>query len=82
MSKEKKFITVEVADYGIGIDKNHQKKIFEKFYRVTSEMTSSYPGLGIGLFISYDLINRHGGKMWVKSEKGKGSSFFFSLPLK
>ncbi len=74
-------LTVSVQDFGIGIPKAHQEKVFEQFYRVGSSQDRTYPGLGIGLYIAHQIIKRHGGKMWVESVEGQGSIFFFSLPL-
>ncbi|TMB86198.1 MAG: PAS domain-containing sensor histidine kinase [Chloroflexi bacterium] len=73
-------LTVSVQDFGIGIAQSHQEKLFERFYRVYSEKDQTYPGLGIGLYIAHEIIQRHGGKMWVDSFEGKGSTFSFSLP--
>ena len=73
-------LTVSVHDFGIGIAQSHQEKLFERFYRVYSEKDQTYPGLGIGLYIAHEIIQRHGGKMWVDSVEGKGSTFSFSLP--
>jgi signal transduction histidine kinase len=72
---------VSVQDFGIGISKEHQQKIFERFYQVTDPEEKTYPGLGIGLYLSYEIIRRHEGTMWVESNKGEGSTFHFSLPL-
>jgi PAS domain S-box-containing protein len=72
---------VSVQDFGIGIPKDKQQKIFEKLYQVTDPEVKTFPGLGMGLYISNEIVKRHKGKMWVKSEKGKGSMFYFSLPL-
>lgn len=72
---------VSVKDEGIGISKEDVEKIFERFYRIERER-KTYPGLGLGLYISSEIIKQHGGKIWVKSEKGKGSTFYFSLPIK
>jgi signal transduction histidine kinase len=72
---------VSVQDFGIGIAKEHQRKIFERFYQVTDAEEKTYPGLGIGLYISYEIVKRHGGQMWVESKKGEGASFYFTLPL-
>ncbi len=74
-------VTVSVRDYGIGIAKEHHSRIFERFYRVTSSHDNTFPGLGIGLYISHEIIQAHEGKIWVESEEGKGSTFFVSLPL-
>lgn len=72
---------VSVKDYGIGINKSQQEKIFEKLYQVTDTKEKTFPGLGMGLFISQEIIQRHGGRIWVESKKGKGSTFYFSLPI-
>ncbi|MBE9600622.1 hybrid sensor histidine kinase/response regulator [Pedobacter sp. MC2016-24] len=69
-----------VKDYGIGIDPELQKNVFEKFYRV-EETAIHFQGLGIGLYISAEIINRHGGEVGVESELGNGSEFYFTLPL-
>jgi len=73
-------VEVKVVDHGIGIDKAEQKKIFERLYQVSDRVERTYPGLGMGLYISKEIINRHKGKIWVESTKGKGSTFYFRLP--
>jgi signal transduction histidine kinase len=72
---------VSVQDFGIGIDRAHHEKIFERFYQVTDPEEKTYPGLGIGLYISSEIVARHHGRMWVESSKGKGATFFVALPL-
>jgi len=72
---------VSVQDFGIGIAETHQQKIFERFYQVTDPMEKTFPGLGIGLFISNEIIKQHHGQMWVVSSKGDGATFKFTLPL-
>lgn len=74
-------VSFSVRDYGIGIEKAEQEKIFERFYRAKGKAEQTYPGFGIGLFIAYEFIQKHGGQVWVKSEKGKGSTFTFTLPI-
>ncbi|WEK19273.1 MAG: hybrid sensor histidine kinase/response regulator [Candidatus Pedobacter colombiensis] len=71
---------VGVRDFGIGIAPELQKNVFEKFYRV-EETAIHFQGLGIGLYISAEIINRHGGEVGVKSKLGEGSEFYFTLPL-
>ncbi len=71
---------VYVQDYGIGIAANDLNKVFEQFYRVSGDMQHTYPGLGLGLFISAEIIKRKGGRIWVNSKEGAGSTFYFSLP--
>ena len=72
---------VSVQDFGIGIGEEHQPKIFERFYQVTDPEEKTYPGLGIGLYLSSEIIQRHEGAIWVESKKGKGTTFHFALPL-
>lgn len=74
-------LTVSVQDFGIGIPKAHQEKVFERFYRVYSDQVRTYSGLGIGLYIAHQIIERHAGKMRVESIEGQGSTFSFSLPV-
>ena len=69
-----------VQDFGIGMDINQQEKIFEQFYRVSGDNQHTFPGLGLGLFISSEIIKRAGGRIWVTSTPGKGSSFCFEIP--
>jgi len=71
---------VSVTDFGIGLDEDQKKKIFERFYRVEDKkyMTS---GLGMGLYISSQIMDTHKGTIGVESELGKGSTFYFELPL-
>ena len=74
-----KDITLCVQDFGIGIPLSEQSKLFSRFFRVTE---NTYPGLGLGLYISNEIIKRHSGTMNFKSEEGKGSTFCLSLPVK
>jgi PAS domain S-box-containing protein len=74
-------ITVSVEDSGIGISKANQERIFERFFRVEGNNENTFSGFGIGLFIASEIIQRHGGEIGVKSEPGKGSTFYFSLPV-
>ncbi len=78
---EKKKVIVAVRDNGAGIPKNHQKRIFDLFYQINKMSKSSRTGFGLGLYISKQIIKRHKGRLWVESELGKGSTFYFSLPL-
>jgi signal transduction histidine kinase len=70
-----------VKDFGNGIAKEQQNRIFERFYRITGNNLHTYPGLGLGLFIAKEIVERHYGKLWVESEIGKGSTFSFGLPI-
>ncbi len=73
-------VVTSVKDYGMGIAKDKQHKIFEKFYRVL-ETSKGFSGLGIGLYLSAEIVERHGGRIWVESQKGHGSIFYFTLPV-
>ena len=74
-------LTVHLQDFGIGIPKHQQAKVFERFYRVYDNNDTTYPGLGIGLYVAREIITRHKGMLWVESVEGQGSTFSFSLPL-
>lgn len=81
LSADKKNVQVAVQDYGIGMSKEHLERIFERFYRVYDNNDKTFPGLGIGLYISSEIVKRHGGKLWVDSTPNKGSKFSFSIPI-
>jgi len=72
---------LEVIDTGPGISQAAQARLFERFYRVRTETTRKTPGTGLGLAIVKAIIDKHGGRVWVASEEGKGSTFGFSVPL-
>lgn len=72
---------VAVKDKGIGVAEAQLTKIFSRFYRGLGINESTYPGMGIGLYVSREIIKKHGGEIWVKSKKGKGASFYFTLPF-
>lgn len=74
-------LTCAVKDFGIGIPEDKQEFIFERFYRIQSESVASGSGLGLGLYISAEIIKRQNGKIWMESQPGRGSEFYFSLPL-
>jgi two-component system phosphate regulon sensor histidine kinase PhoR len=78
--KNKASAIVSVIDYGIGMSESDQKLIFERFYRVNGNEFST-PGLGMGLYISSDIISEHNGRLQVKSKLSEGSTFSFELPL-
>jgi len=74
------FLIVSVKDFGIGIPQENQADVFRKFYRVEGT-AQRFQGLGVGLYICSEIIKRHHGKCWLESEAGKGSTFYFSLPI-
>ncbi len=73
-------IVVSITDFGIGIEKENLNKIFNRFYRVDNT-SMKFQGLGLGLYISSEIIKAHKGSFWIESEFGKGSIFSFLLPL-
>jgi two-component system, OmpR family, sensor histidine kinase VicK len=72
---------VEVSDRGVGIPRERQGHIFERFYRAHAGTAYDYGGMGVGLYISKQIVGRHGGKMWFESRVAEGSVFSFSLPI-
>jgi signal transduction histidine kinase len=72
---------LRIQDFGIGISKEKQDKVFDRFFRA-GDVDDTFAGLGLGLFISSEIVKRHGGRIWVKSVKGEGSTFCFTLPIK
>ena len=72
---------VSVQDFGIGIAETHQEKIFERFYQVSDDTEKTFPGLGIGLYISSQIVRGHHGGLWVESAKAAGATFYLTLPL-
>jgi PAS domain S-box-containing protein len=73
-------IIVSVQDFGIGIAEEHLKGLFDRFYRVDNS-SARFQGLGLGLFISNEIVKRHGGSFWIESVPDEGSTFYFLLPL-
>ncbi len=73
-------VIIEVRDTGIGIAKAELSRVFERFYKSDRARTRGRGGTGLGLAIARHIVEAHGGRIWVKSKEGKGSSFFFSLP--
>ncbi len=79
--KNKTHIKIAIQDQGIGISKKDQKKIFDLFYRAENADIARTTGMGVGLYISSEIIKMHGGRMGVESKLKKGSTFSFTLPL-
>jgi signal transduction histidine kinase len=74
-------IQVSVKDQGIGIPPEHLEHVFERFYRVEGTLSRQTGGSGLGLSICRGIIEAHGGRIWVESQPGKGSTFFFTVPI-
>lgn len=73
-------IIVSVQDFGIGIENKNLDRIFDRYYRVDNT-AMRFEGLGLGLFISSEILKRHHGSFWIESKQGEGSTFYFRLPL-
>ncbi|MBI4080580.1 MAG: PAS domain S-box protein [Candidatus Levybacteria bacterium] len=82
LSKQGKRAIIGVRDFGVGIPKEYQKKIFTRFFQVHDQAPQKESGMGMGLYIASEIIRQHNGRIWVESSKGRGSTFYFTLPLK
>lgn len=74
-------VTISVQDFGVGITKNYQNRIFDRFFRIVEAKRNAISGFGLGLYIASEIVKQHEGKIWVESTKGKGSTFYVSLPI-
>jgi hypothetical protein len=79
--EDPRFLLVEISDTGCGISTDMKERIFEHLYQITDPGQAGRKGLGLGLYISKELVTRQGGKIWVSSEPQKGSHFFFTMPI-
>jgi len=79
---DKEKIEFSIKDTGVGIPKNQQKRIFTKFFRAANVMRMETEGAGLGVFITKNIIEAHKGKIWFESEFGKGTTFYFTIPIK
>jgi PAS domain S-box-containing protein len=75
------YAVIYVSDQGIGIAPEDQERVFERFYRVDNTLGRETQGAGLGLFLARAIITAHNGRLWVESQPGRGSRFFFALPL-
>ncbi|HET9238346.1 MAG TPA: AAA family ATPase [Oligoflexus sp.] len=80
LQDERDAVLVSVRDQGIGIPVQRQGRLFQRFYRAHAETEYDYGGMGVGLFLSYEIVQAHHGHMWFSSEEGVGSVFSFRLP--
>lgn len=81
-SDEKQEVEFTIQDTGVGIPKDQQGRIFSKFFRGANVIRMETEGSGLGVFLAKNIIEAHGGKIWFESEEGKGTTFYFSLPIK
>ena len=82
LSQTEKEIEISVKDNGVGIPENQQARIFTKFFRGNNAMRMDTEGSGLGLYITKNIIESHGGKIWFESKLNKGTVFYFKLPIK
>jgi len=82
LKKEEKEIKISVKDTGVGIPKDQQIRVFNKFFRGANVMRMETEGSGLGLFIAKNIIEAHGGRIWFKSDESRGTIFWFTLPAK
>jgi signal transduction histidine kinase len=76
------WVHVSISDHGIGIEEKDYEIIFDRFHQIPMESSRDKPkGTGLGLPICKEVIRHYGGEIWVESQPGKGSTFFFSLPV-
>jgi len=75
-------VQVSVADKGMGIKPQDLDHVFDRYYRIESKHTQNIAGFGIGLYLSAEIVRQHQGKIWVESQSGVGSTFYFTLPLR
>ena len=80
MARQGEWADVAVQDTGIGIDREHLARVFDRFYQVDSSSKRRHEGTGIGLALAKEMAELHGGTLGVESEAGKGSTFHFTLP--
>jgi signal transduction histidine kinase len=80
LSADRRDLTVEVGDTGIGIASEHHQFIFEEFAQVDASSSRQHHGTGLGLTIAQKLVELHGGRIWVESKLGSGSRFYFTIP--
>lgn len=81
VAQKNKVVEVSVRDFGMGISKEDQQHLFERFFRTKVVLAQNIPGIGLGLYISHEIVKHHGGKMWVESSENQGATFCFTLPL-
>lgn len=79
-SRVDKGLIVSVQDFGVGIEEQHIQRLFDRYYRIDNT-AMRFEGLGLGLFISSEILKRHMGTFWIESDPGKGSTFYFRLPI-
>ncbi|MES3031761.1 MAG: HAMP domain-containing sensor histidine kinase [Patescibacteria group bacterium] len=81
VQKEPDDLLISISDSGIGVPKDQEKDVFVKFFRARNALKKETDGSGLGLYITKTIVEKNGGKIWFESEEGKGSTFYFTVPL-
>ena len=81
MQNEKDWAVIEVQDEGVGIPEEHLDHVFKSFFRSENFIEKDPGGMGLGLYLSKEIINRHGGSIWAENNPGRGSTFYIKLPI-
>ncbi|WP_406657875.1 ATP-binding protein [Methanolobus sp. ZRKC2] len=81
VSEENEWMHVKISDHGVGIPENHLPRIFDRFYQVDGSMTRNYGGNGLGLYLSKNIVEVHGGRIWIESTEGVGTTVHVLLPV-
>jgi two-component system sensor histidine kinase VicK len=81
LGEDSGYANVSVRDDGIGIPARDLPRVFERFFQVETHLTRRHGGMGLGLSVAKSMVELHGGRIWVESEEGKGSTFTFLLPI-
>jgi signal transduction histidine kinase len=80
IAEDSGYMKVSVTDDGIGIPARDLPRVFERFFQVETHLTRRHGGMGLGLSVAKAMVELHGGRIWVESQEGKGSTFTFLLP--
>ena len=82
VKKENDYLVVSIADNGIGIPKDQVKDVFTRFFRARNAIKQETDGSGLGLYIAKTMVEKNSGTIWFESVEGKGSTFYFTVPLR
>jgi len=82
LNRQEKCVQVKIKDTGVGIPLSQQEKVFNKFFRASNALKINTEGSGLGLYIAKNIIEAHQGRIWFESEENKGTTFYFTIPIK